>query len=149
MRICADCRGEFSEDVLMYPRLMVSKETRTARRLQGKEETENNEPELLCLSCFINAVEKLPPEQVSAVVVSLMQKIAMLEQQKNRMVFGKPISDKDNRYPGERPPVRPYGENPWVPELPRDYVWTVSSTEDSTSIKKLHDAVSQWATDLP
>lgn len=77
MRKCDGCGTEFDDSVELYPRLVMTSEAQVARRLAEKEE---DEEEMLCLGCWLEAVDDLDKKQLAMLLLGMLKKINSLEE---------------------------------------------------------------------
>lgn len=102
MHKCDGCGVEFDESVALYPRLVVTQEVQVARRLAEKEEEE-----MLCLGCWLDAVDGLEKRQLAMLLLAMLQKIDTLQNARlpgwNEGVVEKsPRSSYVSPYPAEK-----------------------------------------------
>lgn len=103
MKTCDGCGSDFDDSVELFPRLIVSKEAKVAKKL-AEEEGE----EMLCLPCWLDAAEGLDQRQLATLLLGMLQKVAKLQQQ---------LHESQNIFPnlpyGGIEKTRPY-ELPWT-----------------------------------
>jgi len=128
MKKCNGCGTEFDDSVELFPRLVISKEVQVARRLAEREEEED----MLCLGCWLEAVDHLDKKQLAMLLLGMLKKIDGLQEElAKRWSFpgGSDIVEKEPQtYPWGTHPnsgpiwvsdsVNPPSE-PWVGDRPR------------------------------
>lgn len=112
MSTCAGCGTEFDESVELFPRLVISKEVQVARRLAEREDEED----MLCLGCWLDAVNGLDKRQLAMLLLGMLKKINGLEEElENRWYRTQPpdlIEKMKKRYPA--PNTQPKYDQIWV-----------------------------------
>ena len=124
MKKCDGCGTEFDDSVELFPRLIMTKEDQVARKLAEREDEE----ELLCLGCWLEAIDNLEKKQLAMLLLGMLRKINYLEERLSRAYTypgeSEGLLEKMKRY---NPPSRPYTTSPntgpiWVsPPDPQKY----------------------------
>jgi len=133
MSTCSGCGVEFDDSVELFPRLVITKEVQVARRLAEKDD----EGDMLCLGCWLDAVDGLDKRQLAMLLLGMLKKINGLEEElANRWSRSQPYDliekmrkwappPQTNPYhgpiwvaPNTEPYARPYVGDPPYPQSP-------------------------------
>jgi len=124
MKKCDGCGTEFDDSVSLFPRLVISKEVQVARRLAEREEEED----MLCLGCWLEAVDHLDKKQLAMLLLGMLRKIDGLQEElAKRFTFPQSpgIIEKDESpwAPQPHPYTIPNTSPIWIKPPDRDTVW--------------------------
>lgn len=75
MNKCDGCGTEFDDSVDLFPRLVITKEAQVARKLSEREDEED----MLCLGCWLDAVDGLEKKQLAMILLGMLRKVNNLE----------------------------------------------------------------------
>lgn len=75
--LCDGCGTDFSSDVELYPKLVVTRDERLARKLADK--TGDGKEEMLCMSCWMKAIHLCDIETLGMLMLGLLRKNRALE----------------------------------------------------------------------
>jgi len=77
--VCDGCGTDFSGDVELFPKLVITRDERVARELADKEG--DGKEEMLCITCWLKALQLCEKDALGMLLLGLMRKNRALEEE--------------------------------------------------------------------
>jgi len=75
--ICDGCGTDFSDDVELFPKFVITKDERMARKLAEKQG--DGKEEMLCITCWLQALQLCEKDALGMLLLGMLRKQRALE----------------------------------------------------------------------
>lgn len=140
--ICDGCGTDFTDDVELFPKLLITKDERMARKLAEKRG--DGKEEMLCITCWLQALQMCEKDALGMLLLGMLRRQRGLENEISRLKNKSAINDI----------IEKSKQNQWSPVTAPSPVWYHDQTiytaphSDPADVSQVWCMSKEWSKSL-